>query len=242
MPLARPLSASVTRFSREARFIFTGTVQRPASSSLAFVQPSQRTAVVRVERIYRAAAGLRDHAGQDVTVIGADDDGNALDHRAWVFFTNPVLYGETVGVREVGRIEVPDDADALYELIARVTHEQHEQRRREHLEAADAAVLGRVVSTRPGPEPDPATRSEHDPEWWIAVVEVVRSLKGDLHGEIEVRFPKSRDVRWYRVPKPAAGDEALFLLHRDGLRTGGAVFAILDPQDVQPADIDVEKR
>jgi len=48
--------------------------------------------------------------------------------------------------------------------------------------------------------------------------------------------PKSRDIAWYRVPKPQEGQEGVFLLHRDGLEIGGTPLAILHPTDLLPAE------
>src|SRR5579859_188647 len=116
--LSKNVSASATRLRREATFVFSGRVEREASSSLSFIPSSPGTAVVRVERIYHAPPDLTDQRGQDVTVLLADGSPPQQGDRRLVFFTDPVAYGETMGVREIGRIDEPEQSDALEDLVA----------------------------------------------------------------------------------------------------------------------------
>jgi len=113
---------------------------------------------------------------------------------------------------------------------------------RQHLASADAVVFGRVLTVHRAPEPLAAPISEHDPSWWVASARVIRSLKGDLKGEIEVRFPNSRDKAWYRVPKLKPDDEGIFLLHRGGPKLRASVLAIIHPEDFLPGDADEARR
>jgi hypothetical protein len=232
MALSRTLSSTASRLGREARFIFTGQVEAEAASSLSAVSAGPSTAVVRVERVHRGTPVLRAQLGQPVTVIfpeGSAPGGSG----SWVFFTDPVLYGETVGVREIGHVDVPDDLDALHELVTRMSDQRSEQEFSEHLAAAEVVVTGQVAGLRRVTEEGEILWSEHDPDWGVATVRVGQVLKGDVgEREIAVRYPRSRDVRWYRVPKPRDGEEALFILHRDGYSIGDAVLVILHPGDV----------
>jgi len=218
----------------EARFVFTGIVQQQGHSSLFFVPPSGATAVVRVERIHHSAPALRSQEGQQVTVVFAQDSNPAEGRR--VFFTNPILYGETMAVKEVRSSELAEDAAELHERIALMSLEAEAAQLREHIASADAVVVGEVVSTRRAHEPDIARMSEHDPDWHLATIRIARALKGEHKGELTVRFPNSRDVAWYRVPKPQEGQEGVFLLHRDGLEIGGTHLAILHPTDLLPVE------
>jgi hypothetical protein len=61
-------------------------------------------------------------------------------------------------------------------------------------------------------------------------------VQGDLEGEIAARYPSSQDARWYLTPKPEEDQEAIFVLHRDGLLLGDADLAILHESDVIPAE------
>ncbi len=237
MALPRDLIASVRRHAPAGRFVFTGVLERAGASSLAILPAGPGSAVVRVERVHHGAQVLQDQAGQPVTVLFADSSEPAGGDR-WVFFTDPILFGETVGVREIVRLEAPEDLDDLHELVVRVREEARLDELRQHLATADAVIQGRVVSTHRASGTTEPPASEHDPLWWIARIRVRRALKGRHRGEVAVRFPSSRDVAWYRVPKLRRGQEGIFVLHRDGLDLDRAVLAILHPEDFQPGDTD----
>jgi hypothetical protein len=193
-----------------------------------------------VERIHRAAPPLASQEGQQLTVLFAEGTDPVEGRR--VFFTNPILYGETMAVKEVRSSEAADDIAELHERIVRMNAEAETEHLRALIASADAVVHGRVVGTRRASEPDVARMSEHDPDWHVAIIRVARTLKGEHKDELAVRFPKSRDIAWYRVPKPREGQEGVFILHRDGLELGGAVLAILHPEDLLSAGAENVRR
>jgi hypothetical protein len=230
VPLTRGLRTSVTRLRREASFVFDGTVEREASSSVSILAAGPGTVVVRVGHVFHATGDLHDQGGQQVTVVLSDPSLVLLGGARRLFFTEPFIYGETVGVVAIDTTDVPNDREALEGLFREVSAAMDDERLREHLAEADAVVLGAVVERHAVYDPSPL--SEHRPDWWVAVIAVAESLKGDLGGELVVRYPNSTDVRWYLTPKPEVGQEAIFVLHRDGLRFGDAELAILHDVDL----------
>ena len=179
-----------------------------------------------------------------MTVLFAESASARQVRPRGVFFTEPVAFGETIGVREIGSIEEPSDPEVFADLLARATVEMDEEEIREHLAAAAAVIHGTVVERHPVPG-RVGVLSEHDPEWWIAVIHVEKSLKGGLKGDVRIRFPNSQDVRWYLTPKPLEGQEAIFVLHADGLGIGGTELAILHPNDMvaaHPDELDRHRR
>jgi hypothetical protein len=239
MALSRSLGASVRNLRRESRFIFTGSVEGVARSTVSLLPAHRGTAVVHVEHIHYAPEDLQDQLDQSVTLLLAEES-TASPNQRLVFFTTPILFGETMAAREVGRIEVPDDIEALQEMMARVTAQMTEEDVRAHVGSTDAIVRGRVVSVRSVSETTALTASEHDPDWWAAVVRVTRSIKGDHKGQIEVRYPNSHDIRWYRAPKLREGQEGIFMLHRDGEEVGGVALSLIHPDDFLTGDADQE--
>jgi L-rhamnose mutarotase len=193
----------------------------------------EATSVVRVEHVHRSAPALRHQAGEEVTVIWQAGRAPEDENGRLVFFTDPVLFGETVAVREVGHVPEPDDREALHALLEGVGDEIEMATIRSHADEADVIVFGVVTSTHASSDISEIPSSEHDPRWWVAHLEVGEALKGDPgDDDLRVRFPSSRDVRWYRVPKLYEGLEAVFLLHRDGLEIDGVTLAIVHPGDV----------
>jgi hypothetical protein len=232
--LSSDLAASIAQLVRESRFVFSGTVERASSSSLALIPAGSTSSVVRVDRIHSAAPALQSQSGQEVTVLHGDRTDSTGEGYRRVFFTNPILYGETMGVREVGTLDAVGQIEDVHALVARVMEESSMEELRQHLESADAVLQGRVVALVRVSEATAATISEHDPDWWVAEIEVARALKGKHKGKVRVRYPNSRDVRWYGVPKPREGDEAVFVLHNDGLNVGDVALAMIHPGDMAP--------
>jgi hypothetical protein len=234
--LPRGFAASARRFARESRFVFSGVVDGSRRSSLSILSGGSGTVVTRVEDIHLARADLRDQRDQLVTVVVSDEAPDVGDR--FVFFTNPIMFGETMAVHEVGRIRQPDDVDALSRLMETTEAEMADEQLRDHVGSTEAIVEGRVRSTRDLSTVSAATKGEHDPDWWAATIRVARKLKGDVGAEVEVRFPTSRDRRWFEVPRLHEGDEGVFLLHRDGEEHEGVHLALLHPDDFIPSDDD----
>ena len=242
MPVSDSYREAAERHTRELRFIFLGKFERDGSN-LSLAPPNSNPAVIRVERVFRAAPALGNQQGQMITLMRTAPGPMAEADGDLVVFSNPVLYGETLAVREIAHLRAPDDVDELGAVLQRAVEGAEMDTLRQHLASATAVVVGKVVETRAVASPDHIPFSEHDPDWWIARIHVARSLKGRLKGDIRVRYANSRDVAWYRAPKPREGEEAVFVLHEDGARdAGGVPLAILHPEDMLPADPDTIRR
>lgn len=188
----------------EHKLVFTGTVLR--------VQPTDvgSRAEVRIERIDDKPAAVSLRAGQIVTVLAAEPQAFELDQLRR-FVTEPVIYGDRLTVRLLS---------AGPAVLAIGPLEQA-------LRTAEIVVTGKVVEIRPAPRAAFAATlrvTEHDPQWHDAVVEIQTINKGtpamirvDGKRQIVVRFAKSMDVRFYRMPKFTLGQEGVFLLQGDKL-------------------------
>jgi hypothetical protein len=198
-----------------------------------------RTVVVRVDEVLHAPDPFVRLAGSSVTLrLGAD----APPVRAgdsWSFFANGVAFGESVALQEIGRLASDDvqaqvvRADGGDELPLESVHRALVTAQlRAHTADADAVVLGRVVALRRAAGPP---LREHDPDWWVATLEVGHVQRGDAaEGDLDVLYPNSLDVRWQDVPKPQAGQDGLWILHAtDGDLRDLALFQILHPEDLQ---------
>jgi hypothetical protein len=142
---------------------------------------------------------------------------------------------------------------------------------KEQVDKADLIVTGTVTTVRlpdeqapgnmlapagagGGEAAEPAAapslpRSEHDPMWREAVINIASKEKGDhAQNEVVVRFPGSRDIAWYQAPKFIPGQQGVFFLHKqqlgggaEGIAAMGAggeegVYAVLQSADFQPID------
>lgn len=221
---------SLKELSREAEFVFRGTILKPGAANLSIVEPNEKTAVVRVDEVLKAADTLDDFTGREVTVFLRGRAMKASDQQ--VFFTKVGLIGESLGVQEIGRrLGRATDTKARLAAVERQIVEESLVKR---LQAADLAIAGRVLSVRATYSgEDSGVMAEHDPQWWEAVFEIRAVLQGQvLEATLPVWFPSSRDVMWATVPKPFVGHEGTWLLHRHQTESGRSIFAILDAQDL----------
>jgi hypothetical protein len=198
-----------------------------------------RTVVVRVDEVLESPDAFARLAGTTVTLRLAPDEPPLRAGESWSFFANGVAFGESLALQELGRLAGDDVAaqaiaasdgaePALRSLQRTVALEQL----REHAAGADAVVLARVAALRRVAGPP---LREHDPDWWLATLEVHHVQRGDvLEGDLDVLFPNSLDVRWQGVPKPKAAQDGVWILHATtGELVALAPFAILHPEDLQ---------
>jgi hypothetical protein len=85
----------------------------------------------------------------------------------------------------------------------------------ERLRKATRVVIGTIgTPTRIEGEP----RSEHDPLWWRAPIDVRSFEKGPKTKPVFVLFSTNEDFRWADAPKLRAGDSGIYLLQPDTTR------------------------
>jgi hypothetical protein len=223
------------------------------------VPVSNRTVIVRIDRVIQAPEVLRDYAGQDVTVqLVAGETVNA--GQTLIFYTNGWIFGEGIAVQCIGYEAAT--APAVAALSAHPNDPVRSLQAQEGMAQAakaDLIVTGRVSAVRlPAQEAQARATamaggrtderiSEHAPLWHEAVIDVDEVHKGSYRAkQVVVRFPSSTDVRWHRAPKFDTGQEGVFMLHKEQL-AGGPITAAaagleadeytsLDPADVQPLE------
>ncbi len=229
----------VRKLLREAPFSFLGTVERVGAATTGDVPIDNRTAIVQVDQVLHAPDAFSQLAGTRITVQLAED---AKEGQEYTFFADGLSYGSSLAVGEVARLSAAQTrpllarADAVgaapfADLQAGIDADNL----REHAKEATAIVVGRVTALS---KAGPAGFSEHDPDIWKATIEVTHAEKGRIKAgtEIEVLYANSLDVQWHQVPKPKAGQEALFLLHApDKENRSLGKYQLLDPEDLRPA-------
>jgi hypothetical protein len=224
------------RLVEEAGFIFRGKVIRHGTTDAQLMASAAgKTVTVEIEEILHSTAVLRGLKGKEVTVVtehaAAMEDGSAL-----ILFTNCVSLGDYVVVRELGDLNASREAEREVMQAVKTANEQPLRRR---VESADLIVTGKVLDSRSAGATS-LLKSEHDPDLWIARVEVRAVLKGkEVKGEIEVLFPNSTDIVWYKVPKLREGMTGIFLLQHLKAKeapkeVARPIYQITDPLDFLP--------
>jgi len=258
-----PASSAATPLADKAKFVFQGTVKtaKATTEGLEQVKVSDRTLVVRVDRVIHAPEALSDYAGQDITVQLASGEEKLKPGQTVIFYTNGWIFGKTVAVQSVGHEPAtPASAAALSSHPHDPVRSLQSREALSQAASADLIVTGRVSAVQlPAAESQARARamasgrtaeriSEHAPLWQEAVIDVDQVHKGSHTGkQLVIRFPSSTDVRWHKAPKFRTGQEGVFLLHKDQIPAaaralaamGGAgpgEYTALDPADVQPLE------
>ena len=234
----------VTDLVRRSGFVFRGIVLQQGAATMPVVPVDAATTIVQVQEVLHAPPGLDDFTGWTITVQLERPELVRTGEPA-AFFTRTWIFGSSLAVRAVGVLPLAEgsafgyDPGKLAAQVSTAVQTVADETLLHRLDAARWVVVGRVVSAEPARVPaseDPEI-TEHEPDWWIARVAIESIEKGTGRtGELEVLFPHSDDVAFYRNPKLTPGQESLFLLHEDEMpepSRGLEGLTALDPLDVQ---------
>ncbi|MCW3098913.1 MAG: hypothetical protein JWL77_4531 [Chthonomonadaceae bacterium] len=199
------------RLVEEAGFIFRGRVVRHGTTDANLMTAAAgKIVTVEIEEIFLSADGLSGLVGKEAIVV-TENAAEIQEGATRVFFTNIVSLANHLVVREVGHIEASHATVRATENSVRTAAERPLLQR---VAGASLIITGRVISRRPV-DPNAIRKSEHDPDWWIARVEVLSVVKGGKAGSaVDVLFANSRDIAWYKSPKLEEEARGILLLRR----------------------------
>lgn len=208
---------TILELASQSKFVFRGTVRQLNAANLPIITDKSNTVIVRIEEVFISSPSLAKTAGQEITVRVNQPQALATGQQ-WVFFTVGWLYGQSLGVIEVGRVEFTDDtAGGIRQQIAAAAQTISDQDLQKRLARAELVVVGTVsaVSAAPGQANLPGV-TEHDPDLKSATINVESVEKGQLTGQtVDVLFANSIDVAWFKSPKFQQGQSGIFLLFRN---------------------------
>jgi hypothetical protein len=227
----------------QADFIFNGTVEEAVGSTVRAIQPTDSTAIVRVDEVVKAPAAFAGLEGQLITVLlrtpGSPEQGERV-----TFSASGVLFSDSIVVQEIDH-SATRAVGRIRARMADISDRRRESEIGARVASADVIVEARVAQVRAvdvaEAEPGlPGPLSEHYPEWMEATLDIRSVLKGARPPDpTVVLFPASIDVMWVMAPKFHAGQEGIWLLHAEfvpqaAARVYPSVYAALDPDDFQP--------
>jgi hypothetical protein len=233
--------ATLDDLVRRAGFVFIGTIQQLASTTLAQVPTSEQTALVRVDEYLHGPRLLAAYTGRDITLQLREPRQVHVEHQA-LFFASGWVYAEGIGLREIGHLAlgaVAADISTLRERLAEARRRVADQDLQRRIAGAALVVVGRVTQTATVERAERRPRREHDPDWLaatLAVDSVVREERSEQQ-TVVVLFPSSTDIAWRAAPKFTAGQSGIWLLRKQLIRElDQEAYTALDPQDYQPLD------
>lgn len=198
---------------RRSGFTFVGAIKTVGAATPGVVL-EPHSAVVRVERVLEALPPLGDPTGQDVTVRLLDPRERRAGDRA-VFFTYVQTAARTLGVVEVAS-RPADQAEAVERGIRDARRAIEDDSLSKRLAAAELVVVGVIGAGKPS-EAARDPESEHDALWWMAPLRIETVLKGSAPSAaavLPVNYATNVDFKWAEAPKPRAGQDGIFILHR----------------------------
>ena len=221
---------------RPSRFIFQGTIKTLNATTVANFPATDSTSIVKVDKVLYTPGTLGDFTNKDITIQSSRLPVKVGQQA--VFFTEVLLYAESIAVLEIGRIEDVKNIEDLRKQILDVLSKIADQALQRRLASAELVVVGKVTATRPAPEQvriGPVT--EHFPDWWEAVIQIDSIEKGQLPGNnITILFPQSQDVAWGLAPKFSEGQNGIWILRKETIEAfpTQSYLTALDPLDFQP--------
>lgn len=227
--------ADLSRLVDESRFIFVGTVIRQGATDTHVMVGPEQAVMVRVDDILQSTDVLSRLTGGEVVVASEHAGAMTGTH---LLFTNGVVYGDRVVVQEVGH---RDPSAETIRDVRGLLKAARERPLLERIAGADLIITGKVIASKPA-EKRSIRRSEHDPDWWIARVQVQSVLKGGkTDKEIDVLFAHSMDIAWYKSPKLEEGLSGIFILRHVNANesppeVGRAIYQAVDPLDFLPIE------
>jgi hypothetical protein len=239
---------------QQSSFIFKGTIRQLRAATMAVIPNIDETAIVKVDEVLLVSEKLGDFRDKEITVQLAEL-GSIGEEQEAVFFTNSWLYGKSIAVQEVGRIEILPEAQSLAELYEEITNtfdKLADASLKARIDNSEAIVVGRISEVRPLPTNHPFGQdeqtwiSEHDPRWREALIRIESVEKGTISDlTATVLFPSSMDVMWYGSPKFNANQEGIWILSRNQSQEldqsrmpslDQVTYTALEPLDFHPLD------
>jgi len=235
---------NIKQLLQEASFSFIGTVIQFGAATMTDIPLDDHTAVVNVDHVLDAPPAFANYDGHRVTVQFKKDVDPPAVGQALALFTQGVAFGESITVQEIGRLPVEDvEPQASAALSAGlkagafqgIRRDMNHERLRRHAGIGQAVIVGRVSKVE---KAVPSIASEHDPDWWKATIDVHHVERGDVTaGAVEVLYPNSKDIRWYKIPKPAPSQEGVWILHATtGTLRDFAPYQLIHPDDYHPVE------
>lgn len=227
-----PAQRSLEELVRSSGLIFSGTVAQRGASTVPILPPSDNLVVVRVDRGLRVDPVLGDLRGKMVTVE-TRTPGELKPEQQAIFFTQSLIHGQGIAVREVDRMDVGEE-----QSVAAVVSQLPQRHVQERLESAEVVAEAEVVRIRPV---DRTSFERNAALWAAAELKVNRVLRGKPLKSAVVYFPTSDHPLWARAPRFKERQRGIFILHapnRNAAQSeatlGADSLVALDPADFQP--------
>jgi hypothetical protein len=215
----------------DSPFIFKGTVIDPKGGEFKELLGEPGLVTIRVNHIYHASSPDSSSLGKNITLRLRPHE-VLRQHERYVFFTRGWLYGESIAVVEVGKMNTFLWKSFVFFQKVKDFYDNLEKNTLwAKYKSADVVVIG-TVRGKASPLPTSGFSGEHDSLPAVIVVEVAKYLKGTPGGRyLKVAFARSRDELYWNSPKLSDGVGGVFFLRKGGLEYPSDVLTLLNSGD-----------
>ena len=168
-------TASEDDLLRKAGFVFVGTINQLAGSTMPEVLAAPDTAVVEIERVLIAPLAFASRRGVVTLALPEGSKLTAGARRA--FYCTAWKFGSGLALRCLAHRSAPATEKAISPRKAAASVNVKGQDLRTRLRDADLVATAVVVGVQPLPRPD-GPISEHDPHWHAARLRVEAVAQG----------------------------------------------------------------
>jgi hypothetical protein len=223
------IKQQTSNYAAQSAFVFSGKVIKLKAATVEGIK-TDNTAVVQIDHVVTAPAMFTALSGQQITVrfksLAGLKKGSSM-----TFFTNGWMFGASVAVDAVGFVK-ETEKHAMASTVKSAATSGQDNVLNARLDSAGLVVVGKVTkveqsakATTVEPRAMRATAeqsakgtthiSEHDPNWHEATIDVDEVVKGSKNTkQVTVLFPKSDDIRWYKIAKYQEGQQGIWLLQK----------------------------
>jgi hypothetical protein len=217
-PGCRTQQEITAQLTDSATFIFRGKVIALHTSNLETEQVFDY-GVVRLTELIDEPAGINASSGQQVTIRFKDISRISIGESR-LFFTLPVSFGETLGVREIISYDSRNKLFTDSSLLSQIQESRRSSRIRQlHrlLDSSGLVISGKVIQIDSIKYTPHGISSEHDPLWKAATVLIDEVFKG-THDQktVIINFPSSNDIMFADFPKLSIGATGIFIIQTPG--------------------------
>ncbi len=145
---AAQTGGQIDELVRAWHIIFIGQVVKLRAANLKVLLPTENTVLVRVSEVLDVPPSVASLKGEQVTIQMARP-GDVKQGDTEVFFTNALLFGEHLAVKEVGHVPVPASTAELRQQISAVRAQIEDEKLKARVDGAALIISGKVTEVKP---------------------------------------------------------------------------------------------
>ncbi len=169
----------------KAPLVFIGTITKIGSANLAVIEPDNRTALVKVERVVNAPSAFQGITNTTVTIKLPDGTKNKMGDTK-LFYTKKWMYGENLALEVVVAETIDKDYRQIIHEFRNAKSNMERKEKLSRLQGADLVVEGRVIKMEDSELNKQFPISFRSPLWISVSIQITATLKSKYEGKVVI--------------------------------------------------------